>query len=64
MRFGCIWRRKRDHDADTTSRTTVTSTEGAHDVVSDPAHGADEGHDWSDEGGATTQGPATHPQHR
>ena len=29
------------------------------DEVADPAHNDDEGHDWSAEGGATTQGPAT-----
>lgn len=28
------------------------------DVVSDPGLGEDAGHDWSDEGGATPQGPA------
>jgi hypothetical protein len=28
------------------------------DVVSDPAKGADEKSDWSDEGGATAEGPA------
>ncbi|GAA5225589.1 hypothetical protein [Paeniglutamicibacter antarcticus] len=29
------------------------------DSVSDPALGAETGHDWSDEGGATPGGPAT-----
>ena len=29
------------------------------DTVSDPAHADDEGRDWSTEGGATHEGPAT-----
>jgi hypothetical protein len=29
------------------------------DVTSDPAENDREGHDWSDEGGATEEGPAT-----
>ena len=32
--------------------------EGATDVQSDPAKGADDKADWSDEGGATEDGPA------
>jgi hypothetical protein len=28
------------------------------DVDSDPAKGDEDGNDWSDEGGATTEGPA------
>ncbi|WP_173010053.1 hypothetical protein [Mycolicibacterium sp. P9-64] len=32
--------------------------DGAEDVQSDPAKGADEKSDWSDEGGATDEGPA------
>ena len=32
--------------------------EGAEDVQSDPAKGADDRSDWSDEGGATPTGPA------
>jgi len=32
--------------------------EGAKDVQSDPAKGADGASDWSDEGGATETGPA------
>jgi hypothetical protein len=32
--------------------------DGAEDVQSDPAKGADEKSDWSDEGGATAEGPA------
>ena len=30
-----------------------------HDHVSDPALNTESGHDWSDEGGATENGPAT-----
>ena len=33
------------------------------DVQSDPAKGADEGVDWSDEGGATPSGPADTGDH-
>jgi hypothetical protein len=29
------------------------------DVVSDPALSDEQGHEWSDEGGATEEGPAT-----
>jgi hypothetical protein len=32
--------------------------EGREDVQSDPAKGGDERSDWSDEGGATEDGPA------
>ena len=32
--------------------------EGQEDVQSDPAKGADDRADWSDEGGATQEGPA------
>lgn len=31
---------------------------GQEDVISDPSKGADEKSDWSDEGGATAEGPA------
>ncbi len=34
-----------------------------HDSVSDPAHNDETGHDWSDEGGALPDGPATSGQH-
>jgi hypothetical protein len=41
---------------------TADTDAGAHnaddDVASDPAKGAVEGSDWSDEGGATPSGPA------
>ncbi len=41
------------------TETTDKGAEGAHtDVQSDPAAGPDSG-DWSGEGGATTDGPAT-----
>ena len=42
-------------------KTTQTDTgpDGSADVVSDPAKGADEQSDWSDEGGATPSVPAT-----
>ena len=32
------------------------------DITSDPAHSDEEGHDWSDEGGALSAGPATDPE--
>ena len=31
----------------------------ANDHVSDPALNTEEGHEWTDEGGATENGPAT-----
>lgn len=31
----------------------------SHDVESDPARNDGQGQDWSDEGGATPEGPAT-----
>jgi hypothetical protein len=40
-----------------TSQSDV-GPDGAEDVQSDPAKGADEKSDWSDEGGATETGPA------
>lgn len=33
-----------------------------HDVVSDPAHNDELGQDWTDEGGAMPEGPATDQQ--
>lgn len=41
-------------------KTTPSDTgpTGAEDVQSDPAKGAEDRADWSDEGGATPQGPA------
>jgi hypothetical protein len=45
------------HGPETTE--SDAGAEGADDdVVSDPAKGADEKSDWSDEGGATPSGPA------
>jgi hypothetical protein len=41
-----------------TAETDVGPHEADDDVESDPAKGAEEGVDWSDEGGATPQGPA------
>ncbi|MFB0836038.1 hypothetical protein ACX8Z9_13475 [Arthrobacter halodurans] len=45
----------------------MTSNDSTHqqgekhdeDVVSDPALNDEQGQEWSDEGGATTEGPAT-----
>lgn len=33
------------------------------DIVSDPAHDDEAGSDWTDEGGASPQGPATWTEH-
>jgi hypothetical protein len=44
-----------------TAATDVGSSDADDDVESDPARhteGADDGVDWSDEGGATPSGPA------
>ena len=46
-------------DKPDTAETDVGSTGADDDVESDPAKGAEEGVDWSDEGGATPSGPAT-----
>lgn len=44
---------------DPKTTTADTGPQGAEDdVLSDPAKGADERADWSDEGGATPEGPA------
>lgn len=46
----------------TDPRTTDTDSGADNaddDVMSDPSKGSDEGADWSDEGGATSDGPAT-----
>ena len=40
-------------------RMSEQKDEATDDVTSDPAHDDDTGHDWSTEGGATEQGPAT-----
>ncbi|NKX50772.1 hypothetical protein HER39_09380, partial [Arthrobacter deserti] len=40
-------------------RSPSSSPRTRPDVVTDPAHNAATGNDWSDEGGATTAGPAT-----
>jgi hypothetical protein len=46
-------------DKPDTEETDVGSTGADDDVESDPAKGTEEGVDWSDEGGATSSGPAT-----
>lgn len=49
-----------DDPAKTVPVSTDESPEGSQsDVVSDPALADQMGADWSDEGGATTEGPAT-----
>lgn len=40
---------------------TVTGSDAAKDTVSDPGKGAEDRSDWADEGGATSEGPATDP---
>ncbi|MBY6413459.1 hypothetical protein HQ346_17320 [Rhodococcus sp. BP-252] len=51
-----------DEQADSADPSTVDTEQGADtaesDVQSDPAEGTDSG-DWSGEGGATPDGPAT-----
>jgi hypothetical protein len=42
----------------TTKKTGVGSENADSDVQSDPAKDAETGSDWTDEGGATPQGPA------
>ena len=46
-----------------TAESNVGPKEAADDVQSDPAKGAEEGVDWSDEGGATPSGPADTGDH-
>lgn len=46
-----------------TAETDVGPSEADDDVESDPAKGAEEGVDWSDEGGATPGGPADTGDH-
>jgi hypothetical protein len=58
-----------EHDEPTQRQSKITGTristesgpapENHEDTTSDPALSDDPGHDWSDEGGATTSGPAT-----
>ncbi|UXA17379.1 hypothetical protein [Mycobacterium sp. SMC-4] len=45
-------------DKPRTAETDVSPPDADDDVVSDPSKGAQEGADWSDEGGATPGGPA------
>lgn len=42
-----------------TAETNIGASDADDDVESDPAKSAEEGADWSDEGGATPSGPAT-----
>jgi len=46
---------------DSASGPEDVDVEGDH--VSDPARDDEEGHDWSAEGGATVEGPATAVKH-
>ncbi|HYJ54781.1 MAG TPA: hypothetical protein VEX40_04510 [Mycobacterium sp.] len=47
-------------DKPETTESDAGSDDADADVLSDPSKGsADEGSDWSDEGGATPSGPAT-----
>ena len=46
----------KSRDPETTE--SDSGPEGANDVQSDPAKGGDDKADWSDEGGATEDGPA------
>ncbi len=41
--------------------TENTGQEKQPDSTDDPAHDAGEPDDWSSEGGAVSEGPATHP---
>lgn len=41
--------------------TENTGHDRLPDATEDPAHAADEADDWSSEGGAVSEGPATHP---
>lgn len=41
--------------------TSAADAAAEKDVVSDPGKGAEDRVDWSDEGGATSEGPATDP---
>jgi hypothetical protein len=46
-------------DPDPKTTRSDAGPEGAQDVQSDPARGADDRADWADEGGATSEGAAT-----
>lgn len=50
-------------DKPDTTQTDVGPGGADDDVESDPAKGADDGADWSDEGGATPSGPADTGDH-
>jgi hypothetical protein len=53
-----------EHEEHQPTQTPISKAPGPaphddQDTTSDPALSDDPGHDWSDEGGATTAGPAT-----
>jgi hypothetical protein len=50
-------------DKPDTAETDIGSSKADDDVESDPAKGDEEAADWSDEGGATTSGPADTGDH-
>lgn len=59
----------KQHDETPTVETVKTASnnellEAQADVVSDPARADHIGVDWTDEGGATPEGPATTSEHR
>ena len=45
-------------DSPKTAQSGVGAEGAEDDVDSDPAKGTEDGSDWSDEGGATSSGPA------
>lgn len=47
------------HEEIAAEKSAVKQKAQQADGVSDPALNTDNGHDWSDEGGATENGPAT-----
>lgn len=47
-----------DSSPDPKTTDSDAGPEGREDVLSDPAEGAEGRSDWSDEGGATQEGPA------
>jgi hypothetical protein len=49
---------KTNPDKPDTAETDAGPSGADDDVLSDPAKGADDTADWSDEGGATPSGPA------
>jgi hypothetical protein len=51
------------NDKPDTAETDIGSSKADDDVESDPAKGAEDSADWSDEGGATPSGPADTGDH-